>query len=153
MQRNPSLSIHFPIQLSMSPPTAGIIGAGIAGLSAAISLRRAGWQCEVFEQSVFKNEIGAAISVTPNATRCLAHWGFDFEKARPVRNMQVRLLVDKEGELREIFRSEYPDLENEWGYEAWSFHRVDLHGGLRELGTKEGEGEGRPATLRLGCRV
>jgi salicylate hydroxylase len=60
----------------------GIVGAGIAGLAAAIALRRAGHNVEVFERSTFKNEIGAAITLTPNANLILDHWGFDAVKAR-----------------------------------------------------------------------
>jgi len=56
-----------------------VVGAGIAGLSAAIGLRRAGWDVTVLERSRFKNEIGAAISVPPNATMVLDQWGFDVE--------------------------------------------------------------------------
>lgn len=68
----------------------GIIGAGIAGLSAAVALRRAGHECEVFEQSQFKNEVGAAITVTPNGVLVLKKWGFDFEKAKAIEGTQVR---------------------------------------------------------------
>jgi salicylate hydroxylase len=131
-------------------PQAGIIGSGIAGLCAAIALRRAGWSCELFERSSFAHEIGAAISVTPNATRCLAHWGFDFAKARPVQNQQLRFMMAKD--LDVVFRSEYANLEERFGYPAWSFHRVDLHRGLRDVALRE-QGAGVPAIVRLGCRV
>jgi salicylate hydroxylase len=131
-------------------PRAGIIGSGIAGLCAAIALRRAGWSCELFERSSFTHEIGAAITVTPNATHCLAHWGFDFAKARPVLNQQIRFMMARD--LDVVFRSEYADLEERFGYPAWSFHRVDLHRGLRDVALGE-EGAGAPAVVRLGCRV
>jgi len=61
-----------------------IIGAGIAGLAASIALTRAGHSVTVYEKSGFKNEIGAAILITPNGNRVLRRWGFDFERARPV---------------------------------------------------------------------
>lgn len=56
-----------------------VVGAGIAGLSATVALRRAGWDVTVLERSRFKNEIGAAITVPPNATMVLDRWGFDAE--------------------------------------------------------------------------
>lgn len=68
----------------------GIVGAGIAGLGAAIALRRAGHSVEIYEKSSFKREIGAAILLTPNGNRILRKWGFDFEKARPVDFKQFR---------------------------------------------------------------
>lgn len=132
-------------------PRVGIIGAGIGGLSAATALRRAGWQCEVFERSSFKNEIGAAITVTPNATRCLDRWGFNFEKARPTENRQFRLM--SAGDLKVIFKQDYPDLEQQFGYKAWSFHRVDLHKGLLDLAVEPGDEKGFPAKIRLSCDV
>jgi salicylate hydroxylase len=61
-----------------------IVGAGIAGLAASIALTRAGHRVVVYEKSRFKNEIGAAITITPNGNRVLRRWGFDFERARPV---------------------------------------------------------------------
>ena len=132
-------------------PQAGIIGAGIAGLAAAIALRRAGWQCEVFERSTFKNEIGAAISVTPNATRCLDYWGFDTAKARPVENQHFRIMMAED--LQVVFNEEYPDLEQQFGHKSWSFHRVDLHKGLLDLAVEQNECKGLPAVIRLGCQV
>ncbi|KAF4440932.1 hypothetical protein F53441_12151 [Fusarium austroafricanum] len=70
----------------------GIIGAGIGGLSAAIALRRTGAQVEIFERSNFQNEIGAAITITPNGMRILQHFGFDPTLARGVENKQMRMV-------------------------------------------------------------
>jgi 2-polyprenyl-6-methoxyphenol hydroxylase-like FAD-dependent oxidoreductase len=54
-----------------------IIGGGLAGLCCAIALRRSGHRVQVFEQSRFANEIGAAIHMTPNATGVLRQIGID----------------------------------------------------------------------------
>ncbi|KAJ9645596.1 hypothetical protein H2204_001177 [Knufia peltigerae] len=67
----------------------GVVGAGVAGLSAAIALRRIGHSVEVFERSEFKNENGAAVSITPNGGRILERWGFDSIKAGGIENIQV----------------------------------------------------------------
>ncbi|KAI0455673.1 FAD/NAD(P)-binding domain-containing protein [Xylaria acuta] len=157
----------MPFQNPPQPLTAGIIGAGIAGLSAAIGLRRAGFQVEVYERSQFKNEIGAAITTPPNATYILRRWGFDFDSARPVPNVCTRYVAADN--LETIFESKYPGIEAEMGAPCLSFHRVDLHKGLRALATEgsekgdeangEGEGgngkriKGTPVGIRLGCEV
>lgn len=61
----------------------GIIGAGIAGLTAAIALAHAGHNVDIYERSRFAYEIGAAISLAPNAARVLSHYDFNFHRARP----------------------------------------------------------------------
>lgn len=58
-------------------PTAGIVGAGIAGLSAAIALRRAGWEVAVFEKSSMQHETGAAITLMTVAISILDKWKFE----------------------------------------------------------------------------
>lgn len=55
--------------------TAVIVGAGIGGLSAAIALRRAGIDASVYERAPALGEVGAGISLWPNATRVLRSWG------------------------------------------------------------------------------
>lgn len=52
-----------------------VVGGGIGGLSAAIALRRAGIQAEVHERAPELREVGAGISLWPNATRQLREWG------------------------------------------------------------------------------
>jgi 2-polyprenyl-6-methoxyphenol hydroxylase-like FAD-dependent oxidoreductase len=52
-----------------------IAGGGIGGLSAAIALRRVGFDALVFERAAEPGEVGAGISLWPNATRQLRRWG------------------------------------------------------------------------------
>ena len=49
----------------------GVVGGGIGGLAAALSLHRAGFDVHVYEQAGSVSEIGAGIQVSPNATRVL----------------------------------------------------------------------------------
>ena len=145
-----------PSQALTSPglPQAGIVGAGIGGLSAAIALRRAGWRVRVWERIRLANEMGAAITCAPNATCALDRWGFDFAAAGAVPNQQTRYGASN---LAIFFSSTYPDMAAKMGYGAWSLHRADLHQGLRDLATRpaggEGEvgGKGLPVELELGC--
>lgn len=112
-----------------SPLQVGIVGAGIAGLAAAIAASRAGHSVEIFEKSRFKNEIGAAMTITPNATAVLDRWKFDFEKSGAVEYRQFRFL---KGETLEILRREsLDDINKLYGHRMWFLHRADFHEALR----------------------
>ncbi len=63
-----------------------IIGAGIGGLTAALTLLRTGWKVQVFEQASELREVGAGIQISPNATRLLHRLGL----AEPLRRVAVR---------------------------------------------------------------
>src|SRR5215207_5219030 len=52
-----------------------IIGGGIGGLTAALALRREGFEPEVYERAPALLEVGAAIAVWPNAFRVLERLG------------------------------------------------------------------------------
>jgi 2-polyprenyl-6-methoxyphenol hydroxylase-like FAD-dependent oxidoreductase len=56
-------------------PTAVVVGAGIGGLSAAIGLRRTGWEVRVLERAARFAPVGAGITLWPNAVRALAALG------------------------------------------------------------------------------
>lgn len=48
-----------------------ISGGGIGGMAAALALHRAGMQVTVYERSPAFSEVGAGMSLWPNATRVL----------------------------------------------------------------------------------
>jgi salicylate hydroxylase len=52
-----------------------VIGGGIGGLAAALSLHAAGFDVEVYEQAQGLREVGAGLVLTPNATRLLDRVG------------------------------------------------------------------------------
>ncbi|KAI1178248.1 hypothetical protein F4777DRAFT_595297 [Nemania sp. FL0916] len=52
-----------------------IVGGGLAGLSAALALKKAGHNVKVFERRSEYKETGAGIQLFPNATRLLRKWG------------------------------------------------------------------------------
>ena len=52
-----------------------IVGGGIGGLCAAISLRLTGWDVQVFEQASQITEIGAGLQVSPNGVKILERIG------------------------------------------------------------------------------
>src|SRR4030095_10101363 len=52
-----------------------IVGSGIAGLSAALALRRVGVGVTLYERAPELSEVGAGISLWANAVRALDHIG------------------------------------------------------------------------------
>jgi len=57
------------------PLTAVVVGGGIGGLTAALSLLQAGLRVQVYEQAAELAEVGAGLQLSPNATRVLQHLG------------------------------------------------------------------------------
>ncbi|NTF07303.1 NAD(P)-binding protein [Agrobacterium rubi] len=56
----------------MPVTSVAIIGAGIAGLTAALSFARYGVRCDIIERSPRLEEVGAGLQMSPNAARILA---------------------------------------------------------------------------------
>ncbi|KAK9781957.1 hypothetical protein SCAR479_01828 [Seiridium cardinale] len=138
------------------PLAVGIIGAGIGGLSAAIGLRRAGAIVEetgqIFERSTFKNEVGAALTITPNGSRILDSWGFDDVKAGIVEAQSLRMVHAHT--LESAFVEDLTGIPKRFGAKMGFYHRVDLHSTLKELAQSEEVGRlGKPAVIRLGDAV
>jgi salicylate hydroxylase len=128
-----------------------IVGAGVAGLSAAISLRRVGPVVPIYERSPMLNEVGAAISVPPNATRFLVAWGLDPKRWRFVQSKSMVYLDYLTLETKAVLCK-----EDTWrvagGAESYHVHRVDLHEALKWLATRE-DGVGTPVTIHTQTAV
>ncbi|SVE47123.1 uncharacterized protein METZ01_LOCUS499977, partial [marine metagenome] len=60
-----------------------IVGGGIGGLAAALTLARIGIKVEVFEQAPTFGEVGAGIQLSPNAVRVLHCIGLE-ERLRTI---------------------------------------------------------------------
>ncbi len=127
-----------------------IVGAGIAGFSAAISCRRAGHKVNIYERSALNNEVGAAIHVCPNASRGLLAWGLDPVRARFVT---CKKSFRAHGTTLVKFHEADDSYITEKFGAPWFFaHRVDLHEELKRLATQQ-EGEGKPAVVHLRSEV
>ncbi|MGG2477618.1 FAD-binding protein, partial [Rhizobium sp. BR5] len=56
----------------MPMKSVAIVGAGIAGLTAALAFARHGVSCDIVEQTGELAEVGAGLQLSPNAARILA---------------------------------------------------------------------------------
>ncbi|GAQ05203.1 6-hydroxynicotinate 3-monooxygenase [Aspergillus lentulus] len=127
-----------------------IVGGGIAGLAAAIGLRRAGHKVQIFERSSFLREVGAAIHVQPNASRILSHWGFDPKRARFVKGL--RTMVVPGTSLTSNVGVDCSHFVKTYGAPWYLAHRVDLHSELRRLATTS-DAPGFPVEIILRSEV
>lgn len=127
-----------------------IAGAGIAGLAAAISLRRSGHHVTLYERSSLNNEIGAAINVPANVTRFLVPWGLDPVRAMFVRGKGTHFCDHKT--LETYHKVDLVALCEEAGAPLFYAHRVALHEELKRLACGA-EGVGVPAKVVVRAEV
>ena len=78
----------------VAPLRIAVVGAGLGGLTAAVALRQAGFDVEVYEQAPELTEVGGGINMGPNAARVLYRLGLgkglDREAVRPLSTHQRR---------------------------------------------------------------
>jgi 2-polyprenyl-6-methoxyphenol hydroxylase-like FAD-dependent oxidoreductase len=103
-----------------------VIGGGIGGLAAALGLRQAGFEVDVYEQAPELTEVGGGINMGPNAVRVLYRLGLrkglDDEGVRPVGSHQRRW---QDG--RTLQRAALnPLCEQLYGAPHITIHRADL---------------------------
>ena len=102
-----------------------IVGGGIGGLSAAIALRRAGFEAQVFERAPEPREVGAGISIWPNASRVLRRWGVLDAAVR--RGFPLERGELKSWNGRVLHRMRFAAADDAPGL---LIHRADLHAAL-----------------------
>ena len=103
-----------------------IIGGGIAGLSAALALRKYGFPVVVFEQSEQFGEVGAGITIGPNASRVLLALGLQQRLEPYIRTpLHAGVLHYKTGDpISYALRGDR--YVSEFGSPFWHIHRADL---------------------------
>jgi salicylate hydroxylase len=109
-----------------------VAGAGIAGLTAALTLSRAGFRVTVLEQSPKLEEAGAGLQLAPNATRILIGLGLR-DRLAPLVVLPQAIRVMSGGSGREITRIPLGSIaERRYGAPFWTLHRADLQAALAD---------------------
>lgn len=125
-----------------------IAGAGIGGLTAALSLIRAGYRVVIAEQANALTDIGAGIQLSPNATRVLQALGVaDRLSATAVVPDGLSIRSARSG-AEIAFMPIGRAMEFRYGAPYWMVHRGDLQAALADTLAEEPE-----ALLRLGTRM
>ena len=103
-----------------------VIGGGIGGLTAAVALRQAGFEVDVYEQAPELTEVGGGINMAPNATRVLRRRGLgeglDREGIRPLSTHQRRWQDGRTLQKAPL----NPLCEELYGAPHMTIHRADL---------------------------
>src|SRR6266513_2675611 len=112
--------------MSRAPLRIAVIGGGIGGLTAALSLRQAGFEVDVYEQAPALTHIGGGINMAPNAARILVQLGLGegllHEGVRP-RSTHQRRWDDGHTLQRAPLN---PQCEELYGAPHITIHRADL---------------------------
>ncbi|WP_297721356.1 FAD-dependent monooxygenase [Limnohabitans sp. Rim8] len=125
-----------------------IAGAGIGGLTTALSLLAQGFEVDVYEQASQLGELGAGLQISPNGSRVFRDLGLEEALqtcVSPARGKEIRMW--NTGQRWKLF-----DLGDDclarFGAPYWMVHRGDLH---RVLLTAFEQRSSRP--VRLNARV
>jgi salicylate hydroxylase len=109
-----------------------VVGAGIAGLTTAAALARAGIPCQVYEQTAALGEVGAGIQLAPNATRLLERLASIQLSDRAVTPEAIEMRRWDDGGVIGTTALGQACLDR-FGAPYYTFHRPDLHRCLIEL--------------------
>ncbi|MCC3245251.1 FAD-dependent monooxygenase [Methylocystis sp. WRRC1] len=142
----------------MSAPIV-IAGAGVGGLTAALSLARAGRRALVLERAAKIEEVGAGFQIAPNAGRVLAGLGLEpMLAAAALEPQAINIRRGRDGAV--LARLDLSGARERWGAPFRVFHRADLQqillqGALAEelveirTGARVGDFEDRSGVVSL----
>ncbi|HEU5107572.1 MAG TPA: FAD-dependent monooxygenase [Micromonosporaceae bacterium] len=103
-----------------------VVGGGVGGLSAALSLLAEGFDVQVYEQTPRLREVGAGVQVSPNASRVLHRLGLaDALAATGVTPLAWHQRRWDDG--RTLLRAPLAEaMEAVYGFPHYQMHRADL---------------------------
>lgn len=107
-----------------------IVGAGIAGLTAALAFARRGIACDVYEEASALVEVGAGLQVSPNASRILKTLGV-LPALEARWNEPERVALASGTSLRPLAHVPVgASARQRWGAPYGVLHRATLQGAL-----------------------
>jgi 2-polyprenyl-6-methoxyphenol hydroxylase-like FAD-dependent oxidoreductase len=111
-----------------------IVGAGMGGLTVAATLRRAGFDAQVYEQAARFEHVGAGIQMMPNSMKVLRRIGVE-EKIRRVA-FEPYSHLNREWDTGRVMR-ELPMPESLFDAPYLCMHRAVLHAALASVVAEE----------------
>jgi len=114
-------------------PALAIIGGGIAGLTAAATLRKVGLHAQIYEQAEAFGRIGAGIQMNPNAMKVLRGLGLE-QRIRGV-GFAPEVGYNREWDSGEVtyLHPMGAAIEERFGAPDISLHRAELHAALMSV--------------------
>ncbi|MED6310890.1 MAG: FAD-dependent monooxygenase, partial [Pseudomonadota bacterium] len=129
-------------------PKIVIVGAGLSGLTLALSLARANFEIVVLEQASRLGEVGAGIQISANGARVLHDLGLEGELAKVVfRPERGEMRHWKTGETL-ITRPLGESSIERFGFPYYHMHRADFYGVLETAARAAA-----PDAIRLNAKV
>lgn len=107
-----------------------IVGAGIGGLALALGLARAGKRLRVYEQAPRLKEIGAGVSLSPNAVKGLRYLGIG-ERIEALADAPPTQVTRHYANGKVLVNFRRHNTRQELGAPYLQAHRADLHDLLR----------------------
>ena len=116
--------------MAAKKPSFAIIGAGMGGLTVAATLRRAGFDAQVYEQAARFERVGAGIQMMPTSMQVLRQIGVE-EKLRAAA-FEPYSHLNRESDTGRVIR-ELPMPESLFGAPYLCMHRAVLHDALASV--------------------
>lgn len=117
-----------------------VVGAGLCGLSMAISMSLAGHRVSVYEAHDKVDEIGAGLQSSPNGVRIYEAWGMIDHMKKIATSPELLQISRFDGRLLAQRKSYDAEVHSKYGLPLWTLHRVDLQQALfaraKELGAE-----------------
>jgi salicylate hydroxylase len=110
----------------MVKPSIAIVGGGIGGMTAALALAQLGFKPTVYEQAPVLGEVGAGLSITPNAVKGLVFLGLGADLGR-LASEPLQQIVRHHQTNQTMVRIDRIPCRAQYGAPYLQIHRADMH--------------------------